>query len=418
METVKKEAAMYDIYKVREDFPILNEQINGKPVVYLDTSASAQKPRQVLDKMAEIYRTAYANPHRGSYYFSEEITTEFENARQTVADFINAREKREIVFTRNATEAINLVAASFGGANLKPDDEVLISQAEHHANLVPWQHICEVTGAKLKIFPVSDNGEFLPEEYLKLLSDKTKIVAVTAMSNVLGTIFPVKEITAAAHRQGAVVLVDACQFAVHHQIDVQDIDCDFLAFSAHKTYGPTGVGALYGRAEILQNMPPYQFGGDMIENVTYEKTVFTDIPARFEAGTPAAVQAIGMAEGLRYMQNLGLADIMAQEKKLTAYMTERLREVPNLKIVGTAKEKGGVFCFNIDGIHPQDLAFVLNKENIAVRTGHHCAQPIVNRMGYTSLARASLGLYSTKEEIDTFIAALLKAEKFFRINKS
>lgn len=408
---------MYDVYRIRKDFPILSEQVNGAPVVYLDTSASAQKPYQVLDKMMNVYKTAYANPHRGSYYFSEEITTEFEKARQTVADFINAREKREIVFTRNATEGINLVASSWGVANLKEGDEVLLSQAEHHANLVPWQHICEVTGAKLKIFPVSDAGEFLPEEYLKLLSEKTKMVAVTAMSNVLGTIFPVKEIAAAAHKVGAKVLVDACQFAVHHKIDVQDIDCDFLAFSAHKTYGPTGVGALYGKAEILQNMPPYQFGGDMIENVTYKKTTFTDIPARFEAGTPASVQAIGMAEGLLYMQNLGIDNIMAREKELTAYMINRLKEVPNLKLVGTAREKGGVFCFDIDGIHPQDLAFVLNKENIAIRTGHHCAQPIVNRMGYTSLARASLGLYSTKEDIDTFIAALLKAEKFFRTAK-
>lgn len=408
---------MYDVYRIRKDFPILSEQVNGAPVVYLDTSASAQKPYQVLDKMMNVYKTAYANPHRGSYYFSEEITAEFEKARQTVADFINAREKREIVFTRNATEGINLVASSWGGANLKAGDEVLLSQAEHHANLVPWQHICEVTGAKLKIFPVSDDGEFLPEEYQRLLSEKTKMVAVTAMSNVLGTIFPVKKIAAAAHKAGAKVLVDACQFAVHHKIDVQDIDCDFLAFSAHKTYGPTGVGALYGKAEILQNMPPYQFGGDMIENVTYEKTTFTDIPARFEAGTPASVQAIGMAEGLRYMQKLGMDDIMAREKELTAYMINRLKEVPNLKQVGTAKEKGGVFCFDIAGIHPQDLAFVLNKENIAIRTGHHCAQPIVNRMGYTSLARASLGLYSTKEDIDAFIQALLKAEEFFRTVK-
>lgn len=300
--------------------------------------------------------------------------------------------------------------------NLKAGDEVLISQAEHHANLVPWQHICQVTGAKLVVFPVSDKGEFIEEEFLKHLSEKTKIVAVTAMSNVLGTIFPIKNITAAAHKIGAKVLIDACQFAVHHKIDVQDIDCDFLAFSAHKTYGPSGIGVLYGKTEILQNMQPYQFGGDMIENVTYEKTTFTDIPARFEAGTPAAVQAIGMAEGLKYMMNLGLDNIEKHEQELVKYTTEKLLQVPDLKIIGTAKYKGGVFSFAIRDIHPQDLAFVLNKENIAIRTGHHCAQPIVNRMGYTSVARASLGLYSTKEDIDALYNALLKAEKFFREN--
>lgn len=407
---------MYDVYAVKKDFPILNMSVNGRPVTYLDTSASAQKPLCVIEKMEGTYKTAYANPHRGSYYFSECITTEFEKARQTVKEFINAKEAREIIFTRNATESINLVATSWGGANLKAGDEVLISQAEHHANLVPWQHACEVTGAKLVVFRVTDEGGFDEEDFHAKLSARTKIVAVTAMSNVLGTMFPIKKIAAAARKTDAKVLIDACQFAVHHKIDVQDIDCDFLAFSAHKTYGPTGVGVLYGKADILQNMPPYQFGGDMIDNVTYEKTTFADIPARFEAGTPASVQAIGMAEGLRYMMNLGLEDIMTHEQELVRYTLNRLQEVPDLKLVGTAQDKGGVFCFSIRDIHPQDLSFVLNKENIAIRTGHHCAQPIVNRMGYTSLARASLGLYSTQEDIDTFIQALLKAERFFREN--
>ena len=399
---------MYDVYEIRKDFPVLNELINDKPFFYLDTSASAQKPQQVLDKMMKVYQTTYANPHRGSYTISEEMTTEYEQARETVREFINAKRAPEIIYTRNATESINLVASSWGGENLKA--------AEHHANLVPWQHICQVTGAKLVVFPISDKGEFIEEEFLKHLSEKTKIVAVTAMSNVLGTIFPIKNITAAAHKIGAKVLIDACQFAVHHKIDVQDIDCDFLAFSAHKTYGPSGIGVLYGKTEILQNMQPYQFGGDMIENVTYEKTTFTDIPARFEAGTPAAVQAIGMAEGLKYRMNLGLDNIEKHEQELVKYTTEKLLQVPDLKIIGTAKYKGGVFSFAIRDIHPQDLAFVLNKENIAIRTGHHCAQPIVNRMGYTSVARASLGLYSTKEDIDALYNALLKAEKFFREN--
>ncbi len=407
---------MYDVYKIRKDFPVLNELIENKPFIYLDTSASAQKPQQVLDKMMQIYQTTYANPHRGSYFISENMTTEYEQAREVVRKFVNAHYTREIIYTRNATESINLVAASWGTENLKKGDEILISQAEHHANLVPWQHICQVTGAKLVVFPVSDAGEFLEEEFEKCLTSKTKIVAVTAMSNVLGTIFPIKKITNTAHKMGAKVLIDACQFAVHNKIDVQDIDCDFLAFSAHKTYGPSGIGVLYGKADILNQMPPYQFGGDMIDNVTYEKTTFTDIPARFEAGTPASVQAIGMAEGLKYMMNLGLDNIKAHEKELVDYTTQKLLQVPDLKIVGTAKEKGGVFSFAIRNIHPQDLAFVLNKENIAIRTGHHCAQPIVNRMGYTSLARASLGLYTTKEDVDALCSALLKAEKFFREN--
>lgn len=407
---------MYDVYEIRKDFPVINELINNRPFIYLDTSASAQKPQQVLDKMMQIYQTTYANPHRGSYTISENMTTEYEQARETVREFINAHSSREIIYTRNATESINLVAASWGTDNLKSGDEVLISQAEHHANLVPWQHICRVTGAKLVVFPVSDKGEFLEEEFKKNLTSKTKIVAVTAMSNVLGTIFPIKEITAAAHQNGAKVLIDACQFAVHHKIDVQDIDCDFLAFSAHKTYGPSGIGVLYGKADILNKMPPYQFGGDMIDNVTYEKTTFTDIPARFEAGTPASVQAIGMAEGLKYMMKLGLENIEAHEKELVDYTTQKLLQIPDLKIVGTAKEKGGVFSFAIRDIHPLDLAFILNKENIAIRTGHHCAQPVVNRMGYTSLARASLGLYTSKEDIDSLYSALIKAEKFFREN--
>lgn len=405
---------MYDVYKIRKEFPIFDVLVNGKPVAYLDTTASAQKPQAVFDAMRRVYYQFYANPHRGTYYFADAITTAYEQARETVREFINARETREIVFTRNATESINLVAATWGAQNVHAGDEILISQAEHHANLVPWQHLCEVSGAKLSVFPVDDNGEYMEEEFLARLNEKTKIVAISAMSNVLGTMFPIKEIAAAAHKFGAKVLVDACQFAVHYPIDVQDIDCDFLAFSGHKTYGPTGIGVLYGKAEILEAMPPYQFGGDMIENVTFEKTTYADIPARFEAGTPASVQAIGMAEGLKFIQRIGFKDIIDHEEKLIKYTTARLLEVPQLKIIGTAKKKGGVFSFAVGNIHPQDIAFILNKENVAIRIGHHCAQPIVNRMGYNSLARASLGLYSTKEDIDALVAALLKAEKFFR----
>lgn len=407
---------MYDVYQIRKDFPILAEKVNGKSVAFLDSAASAQKPTVVLDKMYEVYTNAYANPHRGSYFFAEQITREFENARCVVQKFINAESAKEIVFTRNATESINLVAATWGAKYLHAGDEVLISEAEHHANLVPWQHICEVTGAKLKVFAVSDEGDFVEENFIKKLNDKTKLVAVTAMSNVLGTIFPIKQITQKAHDVGALVLVDACQFAAHYPVDVQKWNCDFLAFSGHKAYGPTGIGALYGKAEILREMPPYQFGGDMIDNVTFDKTTFADIPARFEAGTAAFVQAIGMAEGLKYMENIGLENLVSHENELTAYTLNLLEQVPNLQIVGMAKNRGGVFSFDVKGIHPQDLAFVLNKENVAVRTGHHCAQPIVNRMGYTSLARASFGLYTVKEDIDALFAALIKAEKFFREN--
>lgn len=405
---------MYDVYQIRKDFPLLAQRQNGKRLAFLDSAASAQKPDCVIKAMDDVYKTAYANPHRGTYHLADEITTLYEDAREMVCKFVNAKSPKEIIFTRNATEAINLVAATWGRQNIKAGDEVLISETEHHANLVPWQQLCLSVGAKLIVFPVSDEGDFIKEEFLNRLSEKTKLVAVSAMSNVLGTVFPIKEIGKYAHGIGAKILVDACQYAVHRQIDVQDINCDFLAFSGHKTYGPTGIGVLYGKKEILQTMPPYQFGGDMVDNVTFEKTTFANIPARFEAGTPATVQAIGMAEALKYMMNLGLENITEHEKELTTYTTKRLLEVPKLKIIGNAKNKGGVFSFAVGNIHPQDLAFVLNKENVAVRIGHHCAQPIVNRMGYNSLTRASLGLYTVKEDIDDLINALLKAEKFFR----
>ena len=405
---------MYNVYDIRKDFPILNETIGEKPVVYLDTCASAQKPLCVIEKIKNIYLKSYANIHRGNYRFAEIITSEYENARKIVQQFINAKLSSEIVFTRNATESINLVASCWAKNNLKENDEILISEAEHHANIIPWQNVCQITGAKLIVFKVTDNGNFDENDFLNKLSEKTKLVAVTAMSNVLGTIFPIKTICEKAKNIGAKVLIDACQYIVHNKIDVQQLDCDFLAFSAHKTYGPTGVGVLYGKNEILNNMPPYQFGGDMVDTVTFENTTYTEAPARFEAGTPASVQAIGLGEALKYMQNLGLENINTHEKIITEYMQNKLNEIPAIKIIGNAKNKGGVFSFALGNIHPQDLAFILNKENIAIRTGHHCAQPIVNRMGYNSLARASVGLYTSKEDIDNFIIALLKAEKFFR----
>lgn len=404
---------MFDVYEIKKDFPLLNRQINGRDFAYLDTSASAQKPQCVIDREAEVYAQMYANPHRGAYSLAEKITADYESARETVRSFINAASPKEIVFTRNATESINLVASSWGRANLKIGDEVLISQAEHHANLVPWQQICRITGAKLVVFRVTDEGDFDEDDFTAKLNEKTKMVAISAMSNVLGTVFPVKKFCERAHKFGALTFVDACQYAVHGKIDVADIACDFLAFSGHKTYGPTGIGVLYGKEAVLQKLEPYQFGGDMVNSVTYETTTFADIPARFEAGTPASVQAIALATALKYMQNIGLDNISAHEKALTAYAFGCFHELEGMKIIGTSKTKGGVFAFDYKGIHPQDLSFVLNKENVFIRTGHHCAQPIVNRMGYNSLARASFGLYNTKEDVDMLCGALKKAYKFF-----
>ena len=405
---------MFDATKIRKDFPSLSLTIEGKRNTYMDTAASAQKPLYVLERIQRMYIEEYANVHRGSYWLSERATENYETARKTVAQFINAKDKREIIFTRNATEGINLVAATWGQHNLKSGDEILLSRAEHHANLVTWQQWALKTGATVKYFDLAEDGSFVFDNFMKALSHKTKIVAVTAMSNVLGTIFPIKKISEEAHKIGAKVMIDACQFAVHKKIDVQDLDCDFLAFSGHKVYGPTGIGILYGKYDLLANMPPYQFGGDMIEHVKYDSTTFALPPARFEAGTPAIVQAVGLGAALEYLNKFDFDEIEAYEQELIRYTTAKMMEVPNLKIIGTAADKGGVFSFAIQNIHPQDLAFVLGKEGVAIRTGHFCAEPLVNYLGYTSLARASLGIYSTKEDVDEFINALYKAINFFK----
>lgn len=402
---------MYDVEKIRKDFPILSQTQNGKPLVYLDTAATAQKPKAVIDKICEIYATSYANVHRGDYLLAESVTEEYENARASVQKFVGAKKTSEIVFTRNATEAINLVAASWGEHNLKAGDVILVSEAEHHANLVPWQIVAQKTGATLKIFKINDDGSYNKEAYESALSEKVKLVAVTAMSNVLGTVFPVKDIVSSAHQIGAKVLIDACQFAVHHKIDVQDLDCDFLAFSGHKLYGPTGIGVLYAKEEILNAMPPYQAGGDMVDKVTYQTTTYALPPARFEAGTPAIVEAIGLKTAIEYVLEIGFENIAVHEKELLSYFNQKAGEVDGLKIIGTAKDKGGVISFDFKGIHPQDLSFVLAHEGVAIRIGHHCAEPLVNRMGYHSLARASFGLYTSKEDIDAFFEALKKAER-------
>ena len=404
---------MFDAHIVRKDFPILNRLIDGNKNIYMDTAASAQKPFVLMQKLEKTYMEEYANVHRGSYWLSEVATENYEQARKIAAKFINASSPDSVIFTRSATEGINLVAATYGLENLHEGDEILLSRAEHHANLVTWQQTALKTGARVVYFDLGEDGSFIWENFEKTLSKRTKIVAVTAMSNVLGTIFPVEKICTAAHKIGAKVLIDACQFAVHKKIDVQKFDCDFLAFSGHKVYGPTGIGVLYGKYDLLKEMPPYQYGGDMIENVSYEKTTFTLPPARFEAGTPAIVQAIGLGASLEYMMQFDFNEIEKYEEELIKYTTKQLLDIDGLKLFGTANEKGGVFSFAIEGIHPQDLAFILAKEGVAIRTGHFCAQPLVNALGYNSLARASLGIYTTKEDIDDFITALRKAKDFF-----
>ena len=404
---------MYNVEKIRKDFPIFDLKINGKSNVFLDSGASAQKPQCVIDRMMEIYSKEYANVHRGSYFLSEEITAEYEKSREIVRKFLNASSSSEIVYTRNATESINLVASTWGRKFLTKIDEVIISEAEHHANLVPWQNLRDEIGFELKICKISDDGSLDFDDFQKKLNGKTKLVAITGMSNVLGSIFPLQKIISHAHNMGAKVLVDACQYAVHQKIDVQELDCDFLVFSGHKTYGPSGIGVLYGKYDILLSMPPYQFGGDMVDVVTYQTTTFDVPPARFEAGTPAIVQAIGLGEALEYMMNIGMDKITNHEKQLTKYASEKLSAIKGLSLVGTSKNKGGVFSFVVDGIHSQDLAFILNKEGVSVRVGHHCAAPLVRRMGYESVARASFGMYTTEEDIDALCNAIEKAKTFF-----
>ena len=404
---------MFDITQIRADFPIFQQPVNGKRNAFLDTAASAQKPQIVLDKMRDVYLKHYANVHRGSYQLSDEITALYEDARQTVQAFISAAQAEEVIFTRNATEAINLVAATWGAANLKKNDEVLISEAEHHANMVPWQALSQKIGFKLKYFELDADGSFNMEKFEQGLSPKTKLVAVTAMSNVLGTIFPIREIGQKAHKTGALVLVDAAQYVVHHRVDVQDWNCDFLAFSGHKLYGPSGIGVLYGKYGLLAAMPPYQYGGDMIKSVSFHGSTYEVPPARFEAGTPAFVQAIGLAEAIKYVQNIGHKAITNHEQELIKDTIEKLWSIPGLTLIGTAPDRGGVFSFVLEGIHPQDVSFVLDKEGVSVRTGHHCAEPLVNKFGHQSLVRASLGLYTDQEDIDQLYNALLKAKTFF-----
>jgi len=398
---------MLDIKRVRADFPALSRTVHGHPLVFLDSAASSQKPLPVLEAMERVYRECYANVHRGIYAFSEEATLAYENARDRVASFINAPVREEIIFTRNTTEAINLVAYAWGRTNIRPGDRILLTEMEHHSNLVPWQLLAQEKDAQLVYLPITDDGLLRMDLLDSLLDERVKLVAVTMMSNVLGTVNPVKEIICKAHAAGAVVLVDAAQSVPHMPVDVQDLDCDFLAFSGHKMCGPTGIGVLYGKEALLEAMPPFLGGGDMIRKVEWESATWNRLPWKFEAGTPAFVEGIGLGAAVDYLTGIGMEAIAAHERELTAYAMERLSALPGLNIIGPpAHQRGGVVAFTFRGIHPHDVAHMLDMEGIAVRAGHHCAQPLHRRLGLTATVRASFYLYNTAEEVDTLARAL------------
>ncbi|MGY3698236.1 cysteine desulfurase/selenocysteine lyase [Bradyrhizobium sp. USDA 3240] len=403
----------YDVALVRQDFPALAMQIYGKPLVYLDNAASAQKPNAVLDRMTEAYKSEYANVHRGLHYLANAATEAYEGARGKVAQFINARRSEEIVFTRNVTEAINLVASSWGGVNIGEGDEIVLSIMEHHSNIVPWHFLRERHGAVIKWAPVDDEGNFLIEEFEKLLSPRTKIVAITQMSNALGTLVPVKEVVRLAHARGIPVLVDGAQGAVHLPVDVQDLDCDFYAFTGHKVYGPTGIGALYAKHEHLVAMRPFNGGGEMIREVAKDWVTYGDPPHKFEAGTPPIVEAIGLGAAIDYVNSIGKERIAAHEHELLSYAQERLREINSIRVIGTARNKGPVISFEMKGAHPHDVATVIDRQGIAVRAGTHCVMPLLERFNVTATCRASFGMYNTREEVDHLAQALIKARELF-----
>ena len=403
----------YDIAALRADFPILSRQVYGKPLVYLDSASSAQKPRHVIDAVSHLYETDYSNVHRGLHYLSGAATDAYEAAREKVRALINARSDKEIIFTRNATEAINLVAASYGRSFLGEGDEVVISAMEHHANIVPWQLLRDDVGSVLKVAPIDDDGNFLFDEFQKLLGPRTKLVAITHASNALGSITPIKRIVEAAHARDIPVLVDGSQGVVHMGVDVQDLDADFYVFTGHKLYGPSGIGVLYGKEDLLDRMPPYQGGGEMIRRVTYEKTEFAELPAKFEAGTPPIAQAIGLGAAIDYITGLGLDRVAAHEAELLAYATDRLSRIPGLTIVGNAEEKCSIVSFVLDVAHPHDVGTFIDRAGVAARAGHHCAQPLMDRFGVTATTRASFGLYNTKAEIDILAEAIDGVREFF-----
>ena len=403
----------YDVESVREDFPILKQEIYGKPLVFLDSAASAQKPRAVIEAMKHCYEEEYANIHRGVYYLSMRATEAFEEARDKVRRFLNAAESREIVFVRGATEAINLVAQSYGRTFLREGDEIVITAMEHHSNIVPWQFLRDEKGLTLRVAPIDDDGEFLLEEYEKLLGPRTKLVSVIHGSNAIGTLVPVREIIRLAHARGIPVLVDGCQAVPHLQVDVQELDCDFYVFSGHKLYGPTGIGVLYGKAALLEAMPPYQGGGEMITSVTFEKSEFNVIPHKFEAGTPHIAGAIGLGAAIDYLDGLGIEDVGGHEQGVLEHATRLLSEMKGVRLVGTARDKTSILSFVIDGVHAHDVGTVLDHQGVAVRAGHHCAQPVMERFGVDATVRASFALYNTVEEAEALAAAVAKVGEIF-----
>ncbi len=402
-----------DVEKVRRDFPILSRLVHGKKLVYLDNAATSQKPRAVIEAISGYYENDNSNIHRGVHFLSGLATEAHDHARRTVQKFINAANSREVVFTRGTTEAINLVAQTYGRAHVGPGDEVLITAMEHHSNIVPWQILCEEKKAQLRVAPIDDRGELLLDEFEKLLNQRTKIVAVTHVSNALGTINPLAAIIPMAHQRNIPVLVDGAQAIPHLQVDVQALDCDFYTFSSHKVYGPMGIGVLYGKASLLETMPPYQGGGDMISSVTFEKTTYNKLPYKFEAGTPDVAGAIGLGAALDYVNYLGRENVAAHEHELLAYATQTLSAIPGLRFIGTAREKTGALSFILEDIHPHDIGTILDQQGIAIRTGHHCAQPVMERFCIPATARASFAVYNTKEEIDALAAGIQKVQEVF-----
>ena len=397
-----------DFFKLRDDFPMLSKMMHGKPLAYFDSAATAQKPRVVIDAIDDFYRNHYGTVHRAVYELSVEATQEYQQVRRRIALFLNAAKEEEIIFTRGTTESINLVAYSFGKAFIHPGDEILITEMEHHSNIVPWQILCEDRGCVLRVAPMNDRGELKMDEFAKLLNSKTKLVSVAHVSNSLGTVNPIKEIIALAHDFGAKVLVDGAQAAPHMRIDVQDLDADFYVFSGHKVYGPTGIGILYGKESLLDAMPPYQGGGDMILSVKFDKTVYSPLPMKFEAGTPMIAEVLGLGAAITYLNTIGMDNIYQHELRLLHYMTKRLEEIPGLRIIGTAKEKGSIVSFFIEGLHPLDVGTMLDLRGFALRTGHHCAQPAIRHFDIPGTIRASFGLYNDESEIDRFIENLLE----------
>ncbi len=404
----------FNVWRIREDFPVLRQTVHGKPLVYLDNAATTQKPRAVIAALEHFYTADCSNVHRGVHLLSERATAAYEEARRKVRRFLNAASEREVIFVRGTTEAINLVAHSFGRPRLGPGDEVLLTHMEHHSNIVPWQLLCQETGARLRVAPIDDRGELIFEEFERLLGPRTRIVAVAHVSNALGTVNPVRRIIEAAHARGLPVLVDGAQAAAHIRLDVQALDCDFYAFSGHKLYAPNGIGVLYGKAAWLEQMPPYQSGGDMIRTVTFEKTTFNELPWKFEAGTPNIAGAIGLGAALDYLDGVGLENAATWEQELLAYATRRIASVPGVRLIGTAREKAAVLSFVLEGVHPHDVATILDRQGVAVRAGHVCAQPVMERFGVPAITRASFAFYNTPEEVDALIAALHKVREIFR----